>query len=242
MPFGKISRSLINRSEPPANRTKRARRVKKRSSFGRRATTAYNLYKTPNPIPDRMFLKLAYSDTFPLIAATSLTDTHMFRTSQYDVDLSGTGHQPLGRDQWAVFYQNYRIHALSYTLTGVNNSTTHSADMHVVHKATSSVVGNYNTAWEKPYAKHAILGPELSGSSKGVIKGTLHCAKTLGVTKEKYRTDDKTGSAFGTHPATMLYLHCIGASSDGLSGCNITCRIQLSIHLEYYNRVPLTES
>lgn len=239
MPFGKITKALTASTDAEERHGRRSKRTYRRR---RKATTSNMVFKTPSAVADRMMIKLAYSDTIPIIAAGSLVDTHLFRTSQYDFDLSGTGHQPFGRDQWALFFSKYRIHSVDYVITALNNSTTHGGDLHVLAKSTSTVIANYNTPWEKPDSKHLILGPETSGSSKGTIRGTMNCAKTIGVTQEQYRTDDKTASAFGTNPATLAYLHIIGAASDGASGCNMTVRCQFALHLEYFDRVALVES
>ncbi len=61
-----------------------------------------------------MPFKLAYGDAFGLAAHASLTSytgsEYVFRlNSLYDPDLTGTGHQPYGFDQFAALYSRYKV-------------------------------------------------------------------------------------------------------------------------------------
>lgn len=43
-------------------------------------------------------------------SSASLADTNQFKVnSLYDFDLTGTGHQPLGRDKWTEIYDYYKV-------------------------------------------------------------------------------------------------------------------------------------
>lgn len=44
--------------------------------------------------------------------------------SVYDPDLSGTGNQPVGFDQWAAFYNKYRVLSTDVEIRLENRSTT----------------------------------------------------------------------------------------------------------------------
>lgn len=220
----------------------KARRIRRRPRRSARSTVGRVLHYRANPVPDRMFLKLAYSTSVNTAGLAGFTDTHIFQSSQFDPDLSGTGHQPFGRDQWANFYSKYRVHAIGYKIIFANEATGSQAEVHVVPKSTASTITVSDTAWEKPYGKHAVLGFNATGQSLRTIIGYVSGAKALGVSKIKFRTDDKTGSAFGTNPAQMFYIHVI---SNGLmvgDASNVNARVNLTYYLEYYDRVPLTQS
>lgn len=61
-----------------------------------------------------MPFKLKYSDAFNLASDATLTSytgsQYVFRlNSLYDPDLTGTGHQPYGFDQYAALFNRYKV-------------------------------------------------------------------------------------------------------------------------------------
>ena len=78
-------------------------------------------------VPDRMVLRMKYNDNFTLSGIGGAS--RVFRlNSVYDPDTSFTnGHQPLGYDQWDIFYNKYRVYKAVVTLK-VTNSSSNSAD------------------------------------------------------------------------------------------------------------------
>lgn len=79
----------------------------------------------------RLFVKLPYYDDINLIATNTATyGEYIFsQDGIYDPDITVTGHQPRGRDQYAALYENYLVHGLKYKFTirvasSESNSTT----------------------------------------------------------------------------------------------------------------------
>jgi len=62
------------------------------------------------PVPKRMLVKARYCDAIVLNAPNSGTAHHTFCANGiFDPDQTGTGHQPLGHDQWSQFYEKYTV-------------------------------------------------------------------------------------------------------------------------------------
>ena len=60
--------------------------------------------------PDYFTVRLKYSDYYLLQNATGAVKFQTFNlNSIYDVDATGVGHQPNGRDRWASLYAYYRV-------------------------------------------------------------------------------------------------------------------------------------
>lgn len=79
----------------------------------RRYVPPINSYRITSKLmgqPKRKLIKFRYAQEFTLAAAAGSTTSQIMRAnSLYDPDYSGTGHQPLGYDQWSVFYDHYVV-------------------------------------------------------------------------------------------------------------------------------------
>lgn len=68
-------------------------------------------------------VRLRYSEMYTLTAAGTVGNYWGFRiNSLYDPDYSFGGHQPMGRDQWAALYNEYRIRRWFCNITLANQS------------------------------------------------------------------------------------------------------------------------
>ena len=61
--------------------------------------------------PTNKIVQLRYATEVQLVDSVGgVLDLHAFRANGiYDPDVTGTGHQPLGRDQWFQFYNHYKV-------------------------------------------------------------------------------------------------------------------------------------
>lgn len=94
----------INRTRRPrrAKRTKkkRPRRIKRKARMGHSLGFPAN-----NRIQLRYCANVSLADV-----VGGVLDLHAFSANNvFDPDVTGVGHQPLGRDQWALFYNHYRV-------------------------------------------------------------------------------------------------------------------------------------
>lgn len=86
---------------------KRKRRTRKRTTKRRRVA---RFRRMPTVVPDSKIVKHRWVSTIQLDAGISSSARHIYRAnSMFDPDLTGVGTQPLGFDQWAVFYDHYTV-------------------------------------------------------------------------------------------------------------------------------------
>lgn len=77
----------------------------------------------PSGIPVRRRARLRYVDNIELTSSTGVIASHVFRANSiYDPDLTGTGHQPMGRDQMAQFFAHYVVVGSKITVEWLNNA------------------------------------------------------------------------------------------------------------------------
>jgi len=66
---------------------------------------------------------LNYCDIITLSAETGLVQNHFFSLNNaYDPDVTAIGHQPMGFDQYALFYNHYVVEECSYDVSISTNS------------------------------------------------------------------------------------------------------------------------
>lgn len=99
---------------PKYGKRKRSRSRRPRKRFNRRrrrySRSQVTLVSRRAPIPDKTLIKLRYVADIEINPSLSSVGTHVFSANgMYDVDITGTGHQPLGFDQWMNFYQYYTV-------------------------------------------------------------------------------------------------------------------------------------
>lgn len=230
-----IKRKTRYARRKPASRTRYRRRYKPKSTT--------SMFKTVSmaTVPDRLLTKMAYSESFTLVSTTTPA-YRIFQSSLYDPRYTTGGHQPLGRDQWAAFYNHYKVHGIKYRISFINTSTTDQVDVFALPKNTANVVGTLDTLWEKSYGKHRVLGVEGSGGAVTTISGYMSCAKTLGRTKNQWNSEKAYGSDMGNDPAQLAFLHFYSQAADGATSVTVLGRVQLVFFCELSEKVSLTAS
>lgn len=206
------------------------RRYKRRSNLRTRTIVSYN------PVPDRMFTKMRYSEILGWnLVTASATYNYMFQTSVYDPDLTATGHQPLWYDQYANLYQSYRVWGISYKMTfQLENSHTLTLAF-ITHQSTNTAESNFNTIMERERKKVIAINYDIATRP---VRGYISVPKVYGMTNKEFVADDGFQSLIATNPAKMAYLvnymTCKGSS-------NVTASqvVELVYHVEFFNRVQI---
>ncbi len=219
----------------------RPRKYRKKSFYPRKKTASKTVMKGPGPIPDRLFVKLKYADTFVTTAA-SVPAIHVFRTSIHDPDESGTGHQPMGHDEYSVLYNKYRVMGIAYRCIAMNESTTNQQDCVIIPKPNATGITTGNQLWEIPYSKPRVIAPEGSGRSTTVFKGYMSPSRILGITKEQYRTDVSYSATMGANPALTARLHLYSQPSDTSTTSTTRWKVNFVFYCELFDRHTLSTS
>lgn len=116
------------------------RRYRRKNRWKRKRSTASQVRA---PIADSQLVRLKYCHVGSLNAGAGTSATHLFRANDcFDPDLSGTGHQPMGFDQWMNFYNHCtvvgsRIRAV-FSPQGAGNSYNTIGTIHVSDDSTTT--------------------------------------------------------------------------------------------------------
>lgn len=223
------------------------RRGRRKRPYGRRrrrkrAPAATRLIvRGPWICPDSYFVKLPYTETFN-ISAASYVDTIFRGSSVYDPYFTGTGHQPLGYDQLVALYGKYTVMGCKVQLTVMStNSAVTGSDVQFSIVASNDSGGfvSYDLVSETPYNKTRYIGNASTGPR--TISSYYSSAKILGVSKQKLVSDDEFSAAYNTNPNHNWYIHFF--ISD-LTADNLICtyKVKLIYYVKFWDRVKLTAS
>lgn len=221
--------NAVNRCRPNRRPTRRPRRN----------TTTSNSVRisTPNGIPDRLSVKLPYSDTL-LLTTSTVPSGYTLRNSIWDPDLTGTGHQPFMRDQWATLYNRYRCYGFAYEMIFENTSAS-SAMFAVAPFNHTGAPSSMTLSWEKPNNTHGVLGPAGSATAQKRITGFLSAAQALQVTKQRFNIDDIYSSAIGSNPSHHGYLTISTQAVDKISSVTVQVVFHLTMYATLYERATV---
>lgn len=225
---------------------KRGKRYGKRGGKrgGRRARAArrtdggkVTMLRTPT-VPDRLIMRMKYVDNIVLSGVAGASRVIRLN-SIFDPDTSIVqGHQPLGFDQWSVFYTKYRVFGAKVTARFTNSSSNQADSEQVAilpFNAQNTPVLD-DAFFEQPHVKKALL----SGRG-GMDRATLYCnaniPRILGMANVVYKSNPETASLFQTNPVEAVNLILVTRPIDGQSTSLVSVELQIEYYCEFFDRV-----
>ena len=119
----------------------------------------------------------------------------------YDPDVTYTGHQPLGLDQWMGLYDKYYVHASKIHVKAVCTSST--AVIAVLPIETTGTVTPITSLLEKPRSKTFMI--QNTGSSSAGARSTYNSTiKFFGMNKWNAFDDELVGTS-ASDPSRLWY-------------------------------------
>lgn len=203
-------------------------------------------------VPDEQFMKLKYNGVATmLISAGSISNYIWSGNSVYDPDVSGTGHQPMGFDQWSAFYNKYTCFGSKITVEILNISgATAGAQniqatlMPLASRVATSVpqsVTDINVLYEYPYCQHK-EGNIVGGASRLKFKSYMSTAKIDGVSKQKIAIDDNYTALISADPVNEWKWMIAAQTADQSSGVTLKAIVTITYYVKMFDRIPLTQS
>lgn len=226
----------------------RRRRAGKRSYRKRRGATTISSLASSSVRPDRLLVRLPYNDSFVMGGTAGQTSIQsMNMNSIYDPDRTGTGHQPLGYDQWAVFYKKYKVHKVAYNVTFTqyyDGSATNDYGAKVgilLQNGVPASIYTDQSVFEQPHLRFGAIGTAVGASSR-TFKGVASCARVAGRPHVAYLSDDKYQANFGYNPSEFITLNLVAGPNYSLQLCKVVATIRLVYYVELFDPVQITLS
>ena len=152
-------------------------------------------------------------------------------SSIYDPDTTGVGHQPLGHDQIALFFERYQVVSVDYQFVFFNRSTSNPARIGIRASDSSATDTDPDVLIENGNSQWTLLSLASGGQAVHTYSGRIDVHEVHGITKSQYLANDDYGADFGSNPIDRAYVHVF---TDGLG--NDTDPVDVAVKLVYHTR------
>lgn len=237
MPRYASRRKSIRSRRRPTNR--RGRRTSRRT--GMRVS---RVVSRSTALPDRFLTKLRYSELFQMsFTGFAVPASYQFKVNDiFDPNYTGSGHQPLFHDQFALLYNKVRVTGCKYRFTFTNQEKKH-VEISILLRPNISTIGNFETVRETPYNVFKVtLGEEGSGQAVKYARGFASVQKIRGITKYALRGENDYASLIGASPAITPMIQLYISNQNTGEACTANVRADLEYYCEFFDRKLVTQS
>ncbi len=180
-----------------------------------------------NPMPVHADIEFTYVDRISIDAgASGAVGLYQFSCNgMYDPDTTGTGHQPLGFDQWlgtsstTGFYNHYTVVSSEIKVTCFSQAadvTGQAIALLGISDDTTAGI-DFNTALENPTYSRALIGSMGSGHDVVTFRKHWDACKVLGLTREALYAKDTVIGTYSANPTEQSYFN-LYVSSNSATG------------------------
>lgn len=175
----------------------------------RRRRSRRRLTKLTNIVPATKTVKLRYVEQFTLDGTTGVNAATVFRANSiHDPNFSGVGHQPLGHDQWAAFYDHYNVIGSKISVKFVSTGGIGNRDSYIVGillKDNSTTIPSAENIMEQTNSGYKICTTAAAMQTVTVRKG--YSARKFFNLKDVKDNRALVGAQFNNNPTEDAYFH-----------------------------------
>jgi len=198
-------------------------------------------------VPDMTVVKLKFFTTLIDFTASVGYYGHVFRlNSVFDPDYTGVGAQPAGFDQWAAFYNQYRVLGCMVKVSALatNNGTNPPIVFGFYPNLSASTESSIDNALEKPRCYFSCAS--WSDTSGRVVKKNLRPAAVMGITEQAYASTTDSSALVSSNPSSQAYFtvfcYNLNGTWSATAANNPTLWVELEYEVQFYGRVDLDQS
>jgi len=201
------------------------RKMRKRPMYKRkpRRSNKVNI----SSFPSNRVVKMRYVGSYEFTGASGVLDKYQFRLNGInDPDYTGIGHQPLGHDQWAMFYQEYIVLGAKVTVKWVFESGAQAVAVGgFIGPSTTLTATSYDLIEEQGKSKSRILPQSLD--TRPVILTHYFSTKKFYNLANVNDNKDSVGAVFGNNPTDQAILTIYAQALDKTT--SIICQAHVTI-------------
>lgn len=181
--------------------------------------------KVFDPFPAKINCLLRYATSIQINGTLGVASHYLFSCNGiFDPDITGTGHQPYGRDQYSALYNHYRVRKSTITITPVNGVN---ATFGCTITDDTTVQSDFDGVKETKGTKMAQV--TAAGGQVNSVVQVFNVDQSF--TKEQQQN---TGAVVGSNPTEQQYFDVWQTSPLITSGAiNFQCLITISYEVEY---------
>lgn len=249
-----ISISTDGSSRRGRSRRRRSRRSRSMvSSFsrprGRGLRRSLNSGLPLTGFPERKLVRLKYTETITLDPGAGAAVVNYFSCNgMFDPNITGTGHQPLGYDQWQALYESYQVLSAKIKVTPVNASTANvipvAYGVILDDNSVFSYVGTDEVIESKQgqdykLAGHSSMIPQ-TNYSKNITK--IFSGKKFFGSGKNFLGENNYQGTDSTNPANQAFFGVWAGSIGGANGGNMSFIVEIEYIALFTEPVFLDQS
>lgn len=246
-----------------SSQSKRSAYRKKRNTRPKRGTK-FGYGRAKNFLTKRAYSRHVYAETIALTSGseTNVTVYEFSANSLYDPNKTGTGHQPMGRDEVAGMYQNYHVAGgeievtyYSHTSASIQDLACPMVGIHIPTIDSDGTqtdpiadddnfselveVGVIHPRGKKNHMQHAYAGKPLTlkrkWKTRNICKDFLRNPHTL-------VNNPDIGAGSGGNPSTNLSLQLWATSPAGGDHADITAVVKITYYAVWTDPILVGQS
>lgn len=167
--------------------------------------------------PASRIVKMRYIENFTIDPAGSTAfASYVFKANSiFDPNHTGGGHQPMGRDQWATFYNHYTVVGAKISIIGITNSSSTPAvfGVRTIDLATTGHT-TLHGLMETPTVSWRFAQVSSNGNVPKPAVAKYSAKKWFNLTNVKDNHYD-VGAGMGSDPVNPVYFYCFYGAHDG---------------------------
>lgn len=189
-----------------ARKTKAPRKYRRKRRYAKRNMLSF----TKAPIPNKFAVKLRYADyhTIDPQVAGGAGVFVLSANGLYDPNITGTGHQPRGFDQWMTMFDHYTVIGSKLTVRFISVNNAEPLVVGINCKDSSQTYLNKNDYEEGRNVRTTLINSNVNEEHKQ-LSLTCSTKKFLGISHPLSSTTVRGGA--NGNPSEQAYYHIWGA-------------------------------
>lgn len=213
------------------NRRPRRRTYKRKGKKGYKKGGRLRGYGTTRsntingPLAMRQIVKLRYSEDVNISAGIGLGSYDFRANSIFDPNLTGVGHQPIGHDQWAVFYDHYVVLGAKIRVT-LTQSATGAIDtcfFSLALQDTTNTMTSQTQIREQPRTAWTLIQTPYAGNASRTLSKKFSAKRFFG--SKSVVTWDKLGAQMGANPTEDAIFRVFFQNMTGTSSISLIANV-----------------
>lgn len=222
----------------------------RRRYYGRRATLPHSQVVRNRLITPVTFVKLKYtpmaSGSTPYRALSAIAGGYgeysWHANSTYDPDLTGTGGQPTGHDQYYGFYGRGTVVASKIKVEFVNTSATAHFKVGISPTTEPNFTPSTETPNDWPGARSTTIGPYVGGAGSKTLVAFYRTSTIFGISSREIKDNSALYSEpVGSVVATPWYwlVWALPADATAVAASAIEIMVEITYYVRFFDRIEL---
>lgn len=220
-----------------SSQSQSSQRYKRRKTMSRKATKMKKhearlipgLSRSVCGFPNSIITKLRYCTFLDLTAASGTVSGNLFAANGiFDPDITGVGHQPLYRDNYASLYDQYAVIGSKITVEFTSASATLGQYVGITGDDDSTTSNNLETLMEQNNTTCCMVGA--AGSPTVTLVATFDPLSAFGV---DVKDDGASQTAVGSNPTELWCWKVWALPADAATVVPCYIRVQIEYTVKF---------